>query len=284
MKKLFVVLSLVLLAGCSKVTSDVDTPSNIEVNDGVITWDVVENATYMITLYDVLNDANSKEYKDISESEFTFPSLMDNRYYEVKVQAKVNDELSLPSSSVYFDTYEEVSTLNFNYNTLTSTEYSVVLSDVSRIDYLILNKDVIDLDEKLDFEFEDGIVSFEEHKLSSNDLVIVYAYTDLGVYKIKLNKVTLDVPSLIGEATVVFDDTDVYYNFDLAEGGLTGLSGNDITSKDYQISNNIVMIEKEYIKGLFDGDESRGAVILAYQIEVNGNITIGYLFINREAK
>ena len=113
-----------------------------------------------------------------------------------------------------------------------------------------------------------------------NDDLNITIHTDQGIVKIDLGFIDSETPHFISETTLTYDFTSIVLIFEPLGGELVSLSGNDISEDDYEIVYNRLFIEPSYFDAILEDNPDRSTVILGYQFTKDGDITIGYLFIN----
>ncbi len=77
------------------------------------------------------------------------------------------------------------------------------------------------------------------------------------------------------------EDTDVILTFVMFSGSFFGLSGNDITTDDYDFSNNQLTIYYDYIISKFIDTPERTALILTYILKYPGGTRGGWIYIQK---
>ncbi|MFU8792787.1 MAG: hypothetical protein ACNA7K_02070 [Acholeplasmataceae bacterium] len=98
-----------------------------------------------------------------------------------------------------------------------------------------------------------------------------------------LVEIDQDNPSLITAASMTFGGTDMVFIFNLLGAQFLGLSGNNITSNDYHFSDDTLIINPLFVEQILNENPDRKSVILSYQIQLDDDFIVGYLFINIES-
>jgi len=93
----FLLLTVFLLVGCDKeITLELDTPTNVVVTDGVVTWTAVPDATEYVVV------VGSNSYT-VTTTTFDLNTLtLAGGTYTIHVVAKAGTDVSLPSSTVNY--------------------------------------------------------------------------------------------------------------------------------------------------------------------------------------
>ncbi len=292
MKKfLTIIVSLVLvftLSACKEddIVYDIATPS-ISVEGDLVTILMPSNettdysgVTFTVFIDDVTGETVSFKEEVSSTWTYTLPTLEDNKLYEVRVQAKNGEKISTKSNAVKINTFDELDKIYATYNTLESSPVTIlgVDSNILYITYGKLNNSKLNGN---DYEVENGVLSLTHSNLSNTSTLTFYIFTADGYYPCEVNKVDLEVPSIYSESTVTFASMDLYFQFNFAGGEFVEISGSDISSSDYELIGNTLVVEKEFIQDLFDSNSERDTVILSYQLKTDDDIIIGYLFIQK---
>ena len=284
MKKILITLLLIVtLASCDPAeildNSPLDTIANVTQTDTGISWDasMVENVTYHIIINDLTTDTDAvNEHITDNYHNFTFEV---NKLYKVTVRQYVNRQTSIESEELIIDTFTQEETMVQTYNTNSTHGVSVYLPTYNNVYFIKVNDDFLNTD---NYTFENDILYIEHPSLTDTSNTKFYVYTEQGYFLINIQKEDLTLPYMKSENTIIFDETDLYFFFELSGGEFIELSGSDITVEDYTQDHDTLIINASFIQSLFDAKPERSAVILSYQLKNNDEIVIGYLFINRE--
>jgi len=301
MKKIFILtifLSL-FLVGCggedttTEMTTTIDTFINTEILAPVIAidqdqvyWSEVNAAdSYEVLVKDVTT-ANTEllledEIYPVEGTSFFVDDLDKNRIYEISVRSVVGDEHSIYSNTVnvrMFIQTEVVWTYTFNVN---STDYFAVYGhEIPELYYIEEEGNRISTD---NYHFDYELLLMENAFMKEySEGVIFKLYTEQGIIDLEVNYVTGTTPYIRSNNTTEFTNQDLLFVFELCGGTFAELSGSDITSQDYELYGNILIIDAAFIQDLFDTNPDRESVILSYQLRNGENIVVGYLFINKE--
>lgn len=245
-----------------------DIPSNLLISDKKLTWDYIEGVTsYIVSINDV-------EY-EVNNNEFDLSDLPLNYFYTIKV--KVKDGLF--SNEVVYETFvitDEVYKVTFNKNTTNNLEYELN----SKFDLLKVYKE----DEEIFkgyFDVEDRLVISKEYLVTlSYKMHYFDLYTSIGIIKLELTIIDDRKPYIISDSNIVFSGEDLILEFQLYDGRIVSVFGNNITTNDYVVDENKLIIKSEYINGIFV-NESKNTLILGYHLSSNTHEVIGYIFIKR---
>ena len=120
----WIIFSALLLAACREKTENLAVPTNIQINNEILSWDKVDNAdTYIV-------DINGVEYETSTTSFDIFETILVPNTYDIKVYAC--DQEKKYGNSKYSQSIEyELSTpqgLSFMYINDDKTEYMVYVS------------------------------------------------------------------------------------------------------------------------------------------------------------
>jgi hypothetical protein len=289
MKKLLLVISLVMLAGCNKTEepkqTSLDAPQNVIVEGTTVTFDSVEGTdiSYNLFIEDVTQEKTIyKEINDITTTSVTLPALETNKLYEIRVQAENSASTSVKTNAYTVNTFVALDTLYATYNTEETIPVTILGIDVSTIYYITYGKI---LNTKLNndsFTYEQDVLSLSYSTLNTDNTLTFYVFTNEGYHPVEIDKQNDTSPSIYSENIVTFTNSDLYFQFDLAGGELVEIKGNDIDSEDYTLIHNTLIINKEFVSNLFTLNDDRTTVILSYQLKTNDDIIVAYIIINKD--
>ncbi len=182
-------------------------------------------------------------------------------------------------------TAKQLITVSATYDMNDTGDFTVTLATAEIPVYLVsIDGTDLSLD---DFSESEGILTITKDFLEDfeSDSYSIYAYSDEYNYKVTLTLSDSREPEITSDASVTYHtDKDVEITFDYHDSGyFHALSGNDITSSDYTVSDNTVTIDYDYIYGMFDDNPDRETLILSYTLYYSEGAVIGYIYIHKPA-
>ena len=253
-----------------------ETPSNLIVLEGVLTWNTVINATGYIVRID------GTDYS-VTDSTYVLPSLALNQIMVISVRATESNGVSLFSEPYYVLNFEDLNrTQKYNYSINSSVGIWIQIPKAGQLlaiklmsenRYLNLDSDCV----KADNRFTINKAFLTSLELGNNDFEV---YTTAGKFNVTVTIVNSWIPYLIDDNTIHYEiGKDLIIHFELFGGVINLLSGNDITMEDYSIDGYFVTIKNNYIHQKFDSHPERTTLIISYSFTYNSDTIIGYLFI-----
>lgn len=253
-------------------------PQNITIEDGMISWDVIDQAIhYVISI--------SGESLIVNATSFDLKVLPENMVYEIRVKAIYpNNKESLFSSVIRFHTY-----LNFvdvyEEVFLKSSEDDIEL-DLS--DYLL---QILKIKDETNTEIDTNAYVVEENiiKIKNEYLqdlpygeAMLFVETTLGDVLFQIQIGDDRKPKLLSSNLITFEEcVDIELDFELYNGRIVSVFGNDITEDDYMIVDNRIMIANAFVGHKFNTEPQRTRLILGYYLEANDHMVVSYIFIDR---
>ena len=248
-------------------------PQNVAINEMLLSWNAVDHAQYyQVYINDLVFTTSNLTY-DLSE-------LDENHVYMISISAHYNTLESLTTIQLKYHTYFQ------NYDAFDETFYKSSTDDF----VIVFEDEDITIDEVF---YESETLSSTEYLFDNQTFSFTNAFMQALNYGehqflIWTNKgnVILEVdvlddrsPYMISNNNIYFTDQDLELTFMLYDGVILSLSGNDITADDYQIDDNTIIIDIDYVQGKFDENPSRTTLILGYHLTANEHLVVGYLFI-----
>jgi len=168
-------------------------------------------------------------------------------YINVDGYTKPKDETSLSLQTSFFGV------LYFNGNEVDEASYEIIDNRLSvTSDYLN--------------QFNDGIYPLEIRG-ETNYVTFIFLTVDPN-------------PRITSSSDVMYTGSDLIFTFDLYGGSFIGLSSNpNIKKEEYVISEDQVLIKKEYIERLIVLDPTKKSVILTYVFDHKNGTQIGFITI-----
>ncbi|HBY65430.1 MAG TPA: hypothetical protein DEG42_03455 [Acholeplasmataceae bacterium] len=246
-------------------------PEDVIINpDHSLSWSSMNGATGYVVLVNGEQHNTSSTTFDLSTF---YPGVL-----EVQVKAVYPLGSSLYSTLLVDEGGAEiVGTLKYNYSIYSNFDLDVLYS--SSFVYI---KDYRGTLDNTQYQYLSQTVQLDALFIQSLSLGY-QTFTILtlqGFYIIDINIITTEKPYLINSSEVFTDFTkNLILTFELFDGFIGTLSGNDITTDDYTIDGNTIVIDIDYVEAKFIADEERTTLILVYTLEQGDDIVIGYLFI-----
>ncbi|MBI9008568.1 MAG: hypothetical protein JEZ05_00930 [Tenericutes bacterium] len=246
---------------------------NISVEDNVLSWnDIIDAASYIILV-------NGTEY-EIDANTYSLINLVDG-VNSITIQAVYPIGVSNVSDIFYVaSNLIETGTIDFQYSKNSVIDI-IIWEDLSKQDLYLL-----DIDEEF-IDLNSYISLDNEHiEIKSSALVDL----GVGVFRFYLvqgtNKTLLQIdindkvkPYIISSTNIATSgEEDIYLQFELFDGEIYSINGTREDTVQYQLNENILMIEKEFISSKF---ESNTFFILSYVINIDDSSVIGYLNFNQ---
>ncbi len=272
MKKiLLIVLSLFILYGCEEEVPRLSIPTQLQEDQGLITFDAVENADkYVIEI-------NGIEY------EITETSYMINEVGTYQVRVKAISEAfpdSFYTDKITFTITRELEAVHYNFS-IHSTFDLLLLTLTTPMEIISVNDGISPLDETTYMMTDLSIFFNSEYLQTLNVGEHTFTFTlNYGSFDATINILDTTRPYMISQSQIYTSlDRDVTVMFDLFGGEVRSLSGNNITSEDYIIDGSSVTINQTYIQNAFTLDPSRETLIIGYTLERGLDMVVGYIFI-----
>lgn len=255
--------------------SVIPIPRNLIINNHLLTWDAIAYATgYEVTINGVATS--------ITTPSFDLSTLDPNGFFSIEVKTLYFNRASEPSLSLHYESqFDSLGILELSQTKNTTQEPLEWVLDslegtILQVNYLG-EEDIVPT-----FEGNTVRLSLEEFLLLSYGIHYFKVYTTTGLVELQIQVVDDRAPFMISDhEIVVLQGENAPFTFELYDGYFTSVSGNDITAEDYKVEGSILIIQSTYIDTIFQEDEGRQVIILAYSITANDHIVIGYLFIRR---
>lgn len=252
-----------------------DVPFALQVNDGTLSWDGSADAVgFRVRIGDLSFDC--------AEPATFLPVLPENALYGITVAALYpGDVVSEPSPPYLYHTYfTDLGSAEAAFDKNAPAAVAVDLTAYGwTVDHVLFEP--FGWLEPTRYAIVDGILTIDEDAFA--DLAYgSYACTLLttaGAFAVDVAVVDDRTPTMLSSSQVTFDGSDIVLTFQLYDGAVTGLSGNDVTADDYTIAGDVVTISAAYVAAKFAADPERTVLILGYTLAANDHVTIGYVFI-----
>ena len=258
----------------------------ISITDYELNWDeVTDISEYEVLAKDITPTSPDNLLDDqlvqVDSNTFSLANLTPNHRYEISVRSIDGVEHSDYSNILnvdYFLPSETSYELGFNLN---STNDFVLYDQVLPELFYIKQNDTLVSDDNYYLEY--GYLFIDNTYLNTfTESASFDLYAAGGIITLTINYGVVDKPSILSQNSITFMGEDVVMVFDLCGGEFTELTGNDITTDDYTLTGNVLVIDHNYLQDLFDANADRNAIILSYQLRNGDQLVIGYIFINRQ--
>ncbi len=190
---------------------------------------------------------------------------------------------TISSTEVPTTTVTTIPFLEFNYDKLSGADLIIDISDIELTISLVETSLGVTLGET-EVTVSGSEATFKQIYLDSIGLG-EYEYvfsTSEGSINVTIIVTDTRMPHLESAASFPYVvDTDVVLTFIMYSGSLYGLSGNDITTDDYEFSNNQLTIDYDYIISKFIETPERTTLILGYTLTYPGGANVGYIYIQK---
>jgi len=256
------------------VLNDLSAPANLNYVDGILFWDLVPGAKY----YEIYVDSQLYTTSDTSKILPLYGTIR----REIKIRAYFILGRSEFSPSIFASgelTILSSTTKNYSKQSSFDLEVKTFENNATILSVIDIMDQTVDLS---NLNVSGQTVSLKSAYLKAlpEGMNIFIVETNFGSHEIKINITNTSRPYMITGSEIhtnFANDVEVYY--ELFSGEVLSLSGNEITTSDYTITNNKVVIDKEYIKDQFDKVPNRTTLILGYTLQSGDNVVVGYIFI-----
>ena len=267
---------LMSLYGCNTNSDDkrLDIPSNLRRENYVIMFDGVQNATSYII------EINGGFY-EIRTTSYTLNQPGD---YSIRVKARAEGYSdSLFTDRLTFTIPLSLVNPRFNYSKSSSFHLTAYLFENNvTIHSIILNEVEVSSD---NYQLVDRHLRFHKDYLQTLDIGIhlfTVSLGNLGSFVVTVNIINTILPYIVTHNTTTQAPTkDLVFQYELFGGVFLTLSGNDITSNDYIINENVVTIKTSFIDAYFEAHPELQTLSLKYDLQKDDQFVFGYIFINR---
>ena len=166
-----------------------------------------------------------------------------------------------------------------SYNQLSDLDLEVLLDDSAALDFITTDAVLFD---EFSYTYIDGVITFQKEYLQtlSDGVIVVKIHTDKDKYIITVEIIDDRIAVLSSSPIVNYDEEiNINLSFELYGGSVVKLSGNNISTFDYEVEGNSVIINSSYIQNTITNDPLTETIIVSYYLENKGFVTIGYIFI-----
>jgi hypothetical protein len=252
-----------------------EVPWGLSIAGGFLVWNAVDGASGYRVL---VNGAET----DVTDTAYDLSGLEANAYYVLMVEACFDGGfVSDPSVELRYHTYVDLQvTLDIQYDKNDPGDLSVDLTEHAwTLDGLVAPEDYLLPDD--DWDYTDGVLTIADFYLASlsygeKEFLLL---TPEGSALLRLAVVDDRQPYMVSSSQVTFTGEDIWLEFELYDGEIVSVSGNDIAVSDYAISDSLLVIDAAYVAAKFANEPERTVLILGYNLSANTNVVIGYIFI-----
>ncbi|MBU1145026.1 MAG: hypothetical protein KJ971_04105 [Firmicutes bacterium] len=310
MKKIFILLFFFLfLIGCNaqttatNVTTLTDTNLNtsidipvLDIFENVLVWDEITGCNqYEVYLHDVTSNGGSllleDEYILVDTNEYDISLLIPNREWDIMVRAIIGEEHSAFSIGFSVSAFVN-SEINYDYELVVGSnhDYIVFPESLPALFYIkYINQELstasstwYNVIPASSYFTQYGRLFIDRNYFSDlSEELRLFLYSEDGIITIDLNISSITKPFIVSSNTIVFSSDDVIMVFEFCGGTFDEITGSDISSSDYDLEDNVLIIHQDFISNLFNDNLDRNSVILSYQLRNNSDIILGFIYINR---
>jgi hypothetical protein len=269
MKKSFNVIFLIcILVGCTQGLPQLNTPTNFIIEDDLITFTEVTDATNYIILI------NNEEIF-ITECSY---KLNDPGIYSVKVKAQANGYKDSPyTKEITYLVAETNHNFGFVYSLKSNmdlTIYDITLTnpilELSNIDsgYIVYSNNSI----KIKQEYLHTLT------LGKHDYVLkINGFS----YEIEIHIIDSEDPYLMIYSNYYFDQSrDMIIRFDTFDSKV-GVSGISLTEDNFTLTDDKVIVNKDFIQKYFEENPNINMYILTIHFEKGNNINLARIWLHK---
>jgi hypothetical protein len=173
---------------------------------------------------------------------------------------------------------------NISYNYSIHSEFDLLIQSLPQrydVQEFMLNDNPIDLSNLNHDNSGLKVKSGYLKSLSLGDYVFNIITND-GSFIFNLTIINTQRPYMVSKSSVTTDlSSNHTFLFELFGGNISSVSGHNINSNNYTISNNVLTIRRTFIKSVFENDETLLTMVLAYSLDIEGHTVIGNIFISK---
>lgn len=272
-EKIIIFLLIILsLYGYQTNDNQLATPSNVFLQHNIIRYDNVVNATHYVI------DVNGEEI-EITGTSYYIEAYGD---ITVRVKARAKDYKDSNYSSVLTlkraFPFEDI---RLNYSIHSSKDLHI-LTLPENISTVGIMSDDIEIGMH-DFTKIDNNLVFKQSYLNTLDKGVYTYAIDLrsfGSFTLEISITDNELPYLVSNNIQSFSGNDLLLNFELFGGSFVGLSGNGITTDDYEITDSTVKISNGFLSQCAMENPEETALSITYDFVLDDHYVFGYIFID----
>jgi len=270
MKKIFILIFILfILVGCKKDLPKLDKPLNIFIEDNIINFSKVENAShYVLSINGSLTTITDTTY-ELSE-----PGIY---VIKVKSQGKNYSDSGFTDEITHYILGENPN-LKFVYNLhsaidlviydLSLNNPSITLSDVNQ-EYLEYSNNTI----KVNNDYLKTLnVGKHNYILTINDVP----------FGIEIEVIDNENPYLMICSNYYFNPSiDIVIRFDTLGSTLQKVTGENLETTNYTLNNNELTINKEFIKEYFEEHSEYNLYVLTFEFKKDNQTLLSKVWIHK---
>lgn len=270
MKKIFIlILLLFILIGCNKDLPKLEKPNEIFVEENIVHFSKVENAShYVLSINGRLTTITDTKY------ELTQPGI-----YTIKVKAQAK---GYNDSDYTEEVYHSILGTNPNLKYVFNLKSS---KDLTILDLSIPNPNITlsDVNAEYVLHIYDNVIIKSEYlkTLSVGTYNYVLTINDVP-FEIEIEIIDSDEPYLMVNSNYYFNPLNhVIVRFDELNSTMIGISGSNLTKGDYRIVDNVITINKQFIKDYFDEHPEYSLYVLTIQFKQDNKTHLARVWIHK---
>lgn len=258
------------------VVSKYQAPTDLHQEGGNLIWD------YSLLVTGFVVSINGEE-QIIDDDYFDLQTLSSDNVYAIKVKALFPSAKESPYSSLFiYHTYQDLSD-EINYSFLKSSNTNLVIDlDEAWVINRIATKDNQTLDDSV-YNLDEYLV-IDDLFLKTLDYgpFVLFLHTTLGTVLILIEITDDRRPYLISQSEIGYVECqDIQLEFNLFDGEVVSITGNDISKEDYIIVGSKVIISGPFVSSKFRADESLHFLIFHYRLRSTVYDEVGYIIITK---
>jgi len=254
---------------------DNPSPTNVRIEEAVLLWDSVENAVSYLVSVDGTSETSFT-------NSYSLNQLAYGRVYQISVEAVFASVTNSVAVVLYYDNLATMLLeVDLAYDVFDPQTMVILEGSLYGDLRFILNEENQALENNIASNVSNQWVINNAYLSSLEFGQSIYQFVfESGIVTVTLTVHDSRVPYLISsnQINVVLGE-DITLLFQLYSGVFMGLSGNDITIDDYTFDGTTLVISGSYVSDKFTLEPDRTTLILAYSLDSNDRVTIGYLFI-----
>lgn len=248
-------------------------PGNIKIVNDVLSWTLEQDAVkYVIKI-------NGVEH-ETPKNTFNLSVLEANQFYEIQVKGVYRNLETKFSSPLVYHTFKSkyLTTEEVIFDKSSEEDFVMVFEKEFTIESIrYLDEDIEFAQEGLELRISATV--FQDIPYGKNQFI---AFTDKGLVEVLFKLTDSTKPFLKSQSTVKYvAGENITFEFELYSSKIGEINGSGITSSDYIVNDNLVIIRSQFLDQIFSNQE-RTNLILGYYLLINDNdVVIGYIMITR---
>ena len=250
--------------------NSVEFQIEIDEENQLIEWDEIDNVEcYNVFINGDLHIVETNQYSFADEER----GLLNFRVQGVYPIGETNI-----SDTIYVEHDLEEKDLLFQYSKNSEQNILILNEDIFDVILLDENKTRINIDQVLEVNEYYEIKS--DYVLGlDKETVTLFLYANEYKFTVKISINEKVVPYLISSSKVYTDGLeDIIFQFEMFDGDIKQITGDDLTEADYSVQDNLVVINKEYILESFS---THNQISLTYVLETE-EVVFGFIIIYKQ--